>query len=104
MVFGYWALLGAFLGAVCGAMFGAVTVLLFYHYPYDPHCDLYPLSITIGNMGMGDGILGVVPGGIVGSVVGAAARSAQGRRHRRSLQENTSSSEIWPPPPTPSTS
>ena len=100
MSVGYWVLIGTFLGVVCGVMFGVGDVLIHYHYPYNPHRNIYPLPMTLGLVATGDGIYGIVPGAIVGGIIGGRVRSAQARRQQIG-QEAVSNTEVWPPPPSP---
>ena len=100
MSVGYWVLTGAFLGAFCGAAFGVGDVLIHYHYPYNPHYDMYPLPITLGLLATGDGIYGIIPGAIFGGIIGGKVRSAHAYREQVS-REAVSTTEVWPPPPSP---
>ena len=99
MAVGYWVLIGGFVGGVCGFAVVAGDILLHYHYPFNPHYDMYPLPITIGNVAGADGIMCIIPGAIVGGIIGVRVRSAQAH-HRESAPKAKSHPGVWPPPPT----
>ena len=99
MSIGHWMLVGAFLGLVFGAMIGAGDVLLHYHYPYDPHYDMYPLPIAMGNVAGGDAISVIIPGAIIGYFVGVRRRSLKANRSHEVSLASVSNPKIWPPPP-----
>ena len=99
MKIGRWVFIGAFFGLIIGAMVGAEPILLSYYYPHNPHHDLYPLPIALGNVAGGDALLGILPGALVGYFVGVRVRNFESRRGHEITLESASNPEVWPPPP-----
>jgi hypothetical protein len=97
-----YVMIGAFVGLIGGVVFGTGDTLIHYHYPYNPHLDIYPLPITIVLIGGGDGPQASILGAILGGIRGVRVRSVQ-TRQRKVEQVAASDPRVWPPPPAPPT-